>query len=199
MARIHDATRHCNWRKQWVKPSHLTELDVLSSVLALLNAFIGMFGLWFQCYGHLPMIRHQLKPFWANLDSHWTSSLYPERCPCNVVFAQSLAIFASVIINRTALWQEFMMHYAIAIEDNSEQNLHIWPNLMCFFRSWLFWTLPLGWLGFRFYVIAIWENLDRRWTPSTPPERCPCDVIFAQNFAILEQSSLRHISCLKHP
>ena len=27
--RIHDAPRHCNRWKQWVKPSHLTELDVL--------------------------------------------------------------------------------------------------------------------------------------------------------------------------
>ena len=37
---------------------------------------------------------------------------------------------------------------------NSEQNLHIWPNLMYFFRSWSFWTLVLGCLGFGFKVIA---------------------------------------------
>ena len=29
-------------------------------------------------------------------------------------------------------------------------NFHIWPNLTCFFRSWLFWTLPFEWLGFVF-------------------------------------------------
>ena len=28
VARIHDASRHCNRRKQWAKSSHLTELDV---------------------------------------------------------------------------------------------------------------------------------------------------------------------------
>ena len=36
VARIHDAPRHCSLRKQWAKPSHFTELDVLFSVLALL-------------------------------------------------------------------------------------------------------------------------------------------------------------------
>ena len=30
------------------------------------------------------------------------------------------------------------------------------------------------------------------------PMRCPCDIIFDQNFTILEQSSLPHVSCLKH-
>ena len=37
---------------------------------------------------------------------------------------------------------------AIIMKENSEQKLHIWPNLTCFFRFWLFWTLPLRWLGF---------------------------------------------------
>ena len=40
-------------------------------------------------------------------------------------------------IRRMTLWQEFMMHHAIAFEENNEQNLHI-------FRSWLFWTLLMG-------------------------------------------------------
>ena len=31
-SRIHNVPCHCNWRKQWAKPSHLTELDVLFSV-----------------------------------------------------------------------------------------------------------------------------------------------------------------------
>ena len=68
VARIHDAPRHCNWRKQWVQPLHLAELDVLFLVLALLDASIGMIGLWLQCHSHTPMIRHQLWDFWANLN-----------------------------------------------------------------------------------------------------------------------------------
>ena len=60
------------------------------------------------------------------------------------------------LIDGTTLWQEFMMHHAIAVEENSDQNLHISPNLTCFFRSWLFSTLPLGWLFFNFNVIAIY-------------------------------------------
>ena len=51
-------------------------------------------------------------------------------------FAPSAHNFKVVfLIDRTTLWQEFMMHPAIAIEDNSPQNLHIWPNLVCFFQS----------------------------------------------------------------
>ena len=42
------------------KPSHLTELKVILSVLAFLKAFIGIIGLWFQCHTHTLMIRHQL-------------------------------------------------------------------------------------------------------------------------------------------
>ena len=71
---IHDVTCHRNRIKQWAKPSHLTELKVIFSVLALLDAFIGMIGLWFQCQSHTPMICHQLWPFWASLDRRWTSS-----------------------------------------------------------------------------------------------------------------------------
>ena len=55
-----DAPCHCNRRKQRAKSSHLTELDVLFSVLALLNASIGMVGLCFQCHSQTPMIRQQL-------------------------------------------------------------------------------------------------------------------------------------------
>ena len=36
------------------------------------------------------------------------------------------------LINRTTLWQEFMMHHTIANEENSEQFLYIRPNLKCF-------------------------------------------------------------------
>ena len=104
-------------------------------------------------------------------------------------FAQSAHNFQIIFrIDRTTLWQKFIMHHAIAIEENSEQNLHIWRNLMCFFRPWLFWTLALGWLGFSFNVIGIhpwfvaihpwfvWANLDHRWTSSPSPERCPATL-----------------------
>ena len=37
------------------KPSHLTELYLLFSVLALLDASIGMIGLWFQCHDSSPV------------------------------------------------------------------------------------------------------------------------------------------------
>ena len=47
------------------------------------------------------------------------------------------------------------MHHAIALEENNEQNLHIWSNLTWFFQSWLIWTLPLAWFGFGFDVKAI--------------------------------------------
>ena len=72
--------------------------------------------------------------------------------------AQSWHNFKVVfLIDRMILWHEFMMHHTIAIKENSEQNLHICWNLMCFFWSWLFWTLSLGWLLWPF-----WTNLDRR-------------------------------------
>ena len=82
VARIQDAPRHYNRSKQWAKPSHLTEIDVLFSVLVLLDASIGMIRLWFQYHSHTPLIRHQLWPFWANLDHRWTSSTSPERWKC---------------------------------------------------------------------------------------------------------------------
>ena len=52
---------------------------------------IDVIWLWFQCYSHIQMIRHQLWPFWVNLDCRWTSSTSPKQCPCYVVFAQNLA------------------------------------------------------------------------------------------------------------
>ena len=86
-------------------------------------------------------------------------------------FAQSAHNFKAVLlIDRTTLWQEFMMYHAIAIEENNKQNLLIWPNLTCFFRSWPFWTLPLGWLGFGFIVIDMqpWfvNSYDLFWNKS---------------------------------
>ena len=43
---------------------------------------IGMIGLWFQYHRHTLRVRHQLWPFWANLDRRLTSSTSPEQCPC---------------------------------------------------------------------------------------------------------------------
>ena len=63
------------------------------------------------------------------------------------------------LINRTSLWQEFMMHHAIAIEENSEQNHHILPNLTFFWRPWLFRMLTLGRLGFGLNTIMIRHQL----------------------------------------
>lgn len=44
VARPHYEQRCCNQRKQCAKPSHLTELDILFSVLAILDACIGIIG-----------------------------------------------------------------------------------------------------------------------------------------------------------
>ena len=76
------------------------------------------------------------------------------RCPW-LVFPQFCAFLANCLaqsahnykvvfhIDSTTLWQEFMMHHVIAYEENSEHKLHIWPYLICFFRSWLIRTLSL--------------------------------------------------------
>ena len=51
----------------------------------------------------------------------------------------------------------------------------------------------------RYQLWSFWANLDRCWTSSISPKRCSCNVVFAQNFAILEQSSLLNVEFLKHP
>ena len=83
--------------------------------------------------------------------------VFPQFCAflTNCIALSAYNFKVVFLSDRTTLWQEFIVHHAIAIEENSEWNLHICPNLMCFFRSWLFWTLPLGWLGFGFNIIAI--------------------------------------------
>ena len=52
----------------------------------------------------------------------------------NCASAHNLQVI--LLIDRSTLWQEFMMHHAPAIEENCKQNLHIRPNLARFFRSW---------------------------------------------------------------
>lgn len=59
------------------------------------------------------------------------------------------------LIDRITFWQKLMMHHTTVIEKKGEQNLHIWPRLWCFFRSWIFWPLPMERLGFNIYVITI--------------------------------------------
>ena len=70
--------------KAWAKPSDMNELDMLFSVLALLDASIGMIFLWWFVTSYDLLL--------ANLDHRLTSSISPKQCPCNVVFAQNLAI-----------------------------------------------------------------------------------------------------------
>ena len=53
------------------------------------------------------------------------------------------------LIDRTTLWQEFMMHCDIAIEENSGHNLQIWPNLTRVFRSSLL-DASIGMIGLWF-------------------------------------------------
>ena len=40
-----------------------------------------------------------------------------------------------VLYDRATLWQELIMYHTIVIKENSEQNLHIWPNFASFFFS----------------------------------------------------------------
>ena len=94
------------------------------------------------------------------------------------------------LIDLTTLWQEFIMHRAFAIERNSQQNLHIWPNLTCFFRSWL-----IGlWLECHSHTPTTRHQLWPFWANM---KRCPFYAVFALNLAILKQYSLPHVSCLK--
>ena len=105
-------------------------------------------------------------------------------------FAQSAHNFKSVfLINRTTLWQAFMMQHAIAIQENSEQNIQISQNLMCFFflvLALLYTSIAVIGLWFQFFSIThilklwtFWAKLDRHWISSTSQDRCSCDVVFA--------------------
>ena len=90
-------------------------------------------------------------------------------------FHNSARFFKTVFFFvRTTLWQEFMMHYVVAIEENSEQNLHIWPNLAVLALL----NASIGMIGLWFqyhshtHIIRhqlwpFWANLNRRWTSST--------------------------------
>ena len=115
-----------------------------SPVTKVVEAWLR-FCFWPKTHAQSSMLRYH---------GAWSMIGFPQSCTfLKNFFAHNFKIV--FLIDRTTLWQEFRMHYAIAIEENKEQNLHIWPNLMCFFRSCLFWTLPLGWLVFGFNVIAL--------------------------------------------
>ena len=114
------------------------------------------------------------------------------------MFAQLLQAFTATF--HMTLWEEFVMCQAITFEKSSKQNLRIWSNLICFYRSWLLWTLPLILLNdlvamIRRQLWSFWANLDCRWAR----QHVLSDVVFIQNLAILQQFSLPHFSCLKHP
>ena len=54
------------------------------------------------------------------------------------------------LIDPTILWQEFMMHHAIAIEENNKHDLHIWSNLTCFFWVLTRLNASIGMIGLWF-------------------------------------------------
>ena len=99
-------------------------------------------------------------------------------------FVQSVHNFKFVrLIDHTTLWQEFMMHHAIAIEENSEQNVYIWPNLTGLDLLDTSIEMIRLWFQCHSYTPIIrhqlwpfWANLHRRWTSSISSEWCPCDV-----------------------
>ena len=112
-----------------------------------------------------PILQHKYRCVsWSVIMVQNPWLIFPQFCAFLMnCFAQSAHNFKIVLlIDHATLWQEFMMHYAIAIKENSEQNLHIWPNLMCFFRSLLLYTFPLGWLDFGFNAVAIHSRFVAR-------------------------------------
>ena len=125
---------------------------------------------------------------------------FPQFCAflTNCIKQSAHNFEAVFLIDRTTLWQEILVHHSI------EHNLHIWPNLTCYSGGfdWDDWALvPMSGHTpmFRHQLWPFWANLDRRWTSPTSSERCPCDIVFAQNLAILEEPSLPHVSYLKYP
>ena len=73
---------------------------------------------------------------------------------CSTILCVSDELLSAIGASSIPYWLYNLVariHDAIAIKENSEQNLHIWPNLTWFFWSWLFWTLSLGWSVFGFH------------------------------------------------
>ena len=107
--------------------------------------------------------------------------VFPQLCAfVTKCFAQSAHNFNVVfLIDHTTLWQEFMMHHAIAIEENTEQ---IWPT---FGHPWFVTSYDL------FEQILV--GVKRR--------QHLLSNVHATLFLlkILGKSSLPHVSYLKHP
>ena len=99
--------RPCGMNSWWTNPIQSHKIvsktftfnriwNVFFSVLALLDAAIGIIGLWFQWHSHTPMIRLQLWPFRSKSESLlnvvnicWTMSM---RCCICLKFSNFVAI-----------------------------------------------------------------------------------------------------------
>lgn len=46
----------------------------------------------------------------------------------STILCMSDELLLQFLMDRMTLWTEFMMHNAVAVEENSEQNFHIWPD-----------------------------------------------------------------------
>ena len=212
MARIQDASRHYNRGKQWAEPLNFTKLGVLFSILALLDASIGIIGLWFQCHSHTLMIRHPLRLLWANPDrrcnrgKQWAKPLHFTEL--DVLFSILALLDASIGI--IGLWFQSYRH-----------------TLMIRHQFWSFWAnpdrrcnrgkqwanpLPLIKLGVFFSILALlhasiemtglwfqchsYDHFEEIRIVVERRQHFLSDV-FAKNLAILEQSSLPHVLCPK--
>ena len=112
---------------------------------------------------------------------------------CDWFFHNSVRCWRIASKNRRITWKQYCL---LTVRPFGKNSLCITPlqskktvsKTFTFDRTWWaffdfgrFWKLPLGWLSFGFNVTSYDPNLDDRWTSSTSPERCPCDVVFAQN------------------
>ena len=144
---------------------------------------------WIRClrhdygfvFGQKLTLKHQCVSRCVNMmPNPWL--VFPQFCAFLTNFFAELAHNFKVVflIDRTTLWQEFMMHQAIAIKENSGQNLHIRPNLTSFFRSCLFWTLALGWLDFAF--ATSYDPFEQSWGSSLNVVSISCAMSMHRSF-----------------
>ena len=139
--------------------------------------------------------------FFHNSVSFWRIALHNRRITSRWYFLLTV---------RTTLWQEIMMDHAIAIEENIKQNLQIRPNFtfdrtipavvdafIGMIRLWFHCYCHTLMISYQLQPFS--ANLDRRWTPLTSPDRCPCDIVFTQKFCNFITSTLPIVSWLKHP
>lgn len=99
------------------------------------------------CRGQVQWIRW----LWHTIIDVWTGALlwcqihdlffYNSLCISNKLLLHIMSIMA-LLFNRTAFWQEFMMHHVVAIEGNSEQIWRAYYSLVSSERfPWDDWTL----------------------------------------------------------